>query len=87
MEEKVGPSKGNGTEMSTFEEMHPELEISSKVEISTCAYFEEFYPLHRSGVACMAAVLGPVKASFCFLIGASIWCGEIYRALAQSQRW
>ena len=37
--------------MSTFEEIHPEFEIPSKVEIGTCAYFEGVYLLHRSGVA------------------------------------
>ena len=32
VEERVGPSKGDDTQMSTFEEILPKFEISSQVE-------------------------------------------------------
>jgi hypothetical protein len=37
--------------MSTFEEIHPEFEIPSRVKSVDIHAVEGFYPLHHSGVA------------------------------------
>ena len=37
--------------MSTYQEIHPEFEISPEVKSVDIHAFEGFYPLHHSGVA------------------------------------